>query len=483
MRKDAILSQVFSARIQAVDALCRLGRGEVVSAESLQQMSAELDDASLRYGRVATATAYAAFAGLLRIVSTLIQWRQSILDASEGSERLLKSVIERYRLWSNEYGERAEAKALRDASASLPSVAAITDFETLCKGLGGIPLPIGIFADEAPRVPTRLGREEQAAPRPAELSVAFLKFQLGGQPAADIHHLVPREMHDMEIEVRVSRWPENATHLVLTPISAEPRSTYELSEFRFAKPAGAPPFTLVQQGRAILQVAQGLKARPFEFKYSAAFQPASVEQPVAIVGHRTLLVEGIDVRSNPITGYSAVDQKIFAIRDMLRREGRANPQELSDVLELLTVLGNMAGRAVQDAEFDGVWLEARFQEHVRTELRRAPRIGSELEEHPKAAGGITDLSLHGIVVELKSVRDRISKIEDCQGYVEQAASYAVARGKRVAILCVLDGSAKDSAPWPAAEGLGVLRSAPPADVTVVTVVVQGNVTRPSKLSR
>lgn len=59
-----------------------------------------------------------------------------------------------------------------------------------------------------------------------ELSVAFVKFQLDGQPAANIHHLVPRELHDMEIEVRVSRWPEGATHLVLTPISAEPKSTY-----------------------------------------------------------------------------------------------------------------------------------------------------------------------------------------------------------------------------------------------------------------
>lgn len=483
MRKDAILSQVFSARIQAVDALSKLGRGEAVSAESLQQMSAELDDASLRYGRAATATAYAAFAGLLRIVSTLVEWRQSILDASEGSDRLVRSVIERYRLWSNEYGDKAEAKALRDASASLPSVAAIADFEALCRGLGGVPLPIGIFADEALRVPPTSGREEEAAPQRAELSVAFLKFQLGGQPAADIHHLVPREMHDMEIEVRVSRWPENATHLILTPVSAEPRSTYELSEFSFAKPEGKPPFTLVQQGRAVLQVAQGLKARPFEFKYAAAFRPASVEQPVAIVGHRTLLVEGIDVRSNPITGYSAVDQKIVAIRDMLRREGRANSQELSDVLELLTVLGGMAGRAVQDAEFDGIWSEDRFQEHVRKELRRAPRIGSELDEHPKAAGGITDLSFRGIVIELKSVKDRIGKIEDCRAYVEQAASYAVAKGKRVAILCVLDCSAKDSAPWPAAEGLGVLRSAPPAAISVATVVMQGNITRPSKLSR
>jgi hypothetical protein len=40
-----------------------------------------------------------------------------------------------------------------------------------------------------------------------------------------------------------------------------------------------------------------------------------------------------------------------------------------------------------------------------------------------------------------------------------------------------------TAPWPAADGLAILRSAPPAEVTVVTIVVQGNITRPSKLSR
>jgi hypothetical protein len=138
---------------------------------------------------------------------------------------------------------------------------------------------------------------------------------------------------------------------------------------------------------------------------------------------------------------------------------------------------------VQDAEFEGVWLEDRFQDYVRRDLRRAPRIGSDLDEHPRAAGGITDLSLRGIVIELKAVKDRIGSIEDCKAYVEQTSSYAVAKGKRVAVLCVLDCSAKDSAPWPAAEGLGVLRSTAPADVAVVTVVMQGNITRPSKLSR
>lgn len=482
MQRDAILSQVFFARIQAVEALRKLGGGEVVSAELLRQICTELDDASLRYGRASTATIYGAFSALLRIVLSLAEWRQAVLNAVPDGDRFLRSAVERHRLWLKEFGEKDVAKSLVDASASLQSVATIADFESICKTLAGIPLPIGVFSEERPRIPAGPEQVEER-PRPTELSVAFVKFQLGGQPAANIHHLVPRELHDMEIEVRVSRWPEGATHLVLTPISAEPKSTYELSEFTFTKPSTEPPYTLIQTGRAALQIAQGLKSRPFEFKYTAAFQPASSEQPVAVVGHRTLLVEGFDIRANSITGYQPVDEKILLIRDLLRREGWANAEELSDILELLTSLGNLAGRAVQDAVFDGAWGEKEFQAQVRKDLRRLPRIGSDLEEHAAAAGGFTDLSLRGITIELKETGTRIKQMEDCRKYVEQAASYAVAKGKRVALLCILDTSAKNSAPWSAADGIDVLMSAPPANVAVITLVIQGNITRPSKLSR
>lgn len=482
MQRDVILSQVFFARIQAVEVLRKLGDGEIVSAELLRQICTELDDASLRYGQASTATVYGAFSALLRIVLALAEWRQAVLDAAPDGDRFLRSAVERHRLWLKEFGDKDVAKSLVDGAASLQFVATITDFESICKTLAGIPLPIGMFSEERPRIPVGPEKTEER-PRPTELSVAFVKFQLGGQPAANIHHLVPRELHDMEIEVRVSRWPEGATRLVLTPISAEPKSTYELSEFTFTKPSTEPPYTFNQTGRAALQIAQGLKSRPFEFKYTAAFQPVSSEQPVAVVGHRTLLVEGFDIRSNSITGYQPVDEKILSIRDLLRREGWANTEELSDILELLTSLGNLAGRAVQDAVFDGEWVEKTFQALVRQDLRRSPRIGSDLKEHAAAAGGFTDLSLRGIALELKVTGTRIKHMEDCRKYVEQAASYAVAKGKRVALLCILDTSAKKSAPLSAADGIDVLMSAPPANVAVITLVIQGNITRPSKLSR
>ena len=126
--------------------------------------------------------------------------------------------------------------------------------------------------------------------------------------------------------------------------------------------------------------------------------------------------------------------------------------------------------------------EAQFQREVRNILRQDPSIGSELEEHPKAAGGITDLSFHGIRIELK-VEDRTTlSLEDCERYVGQTTSYVVGTGKRIGILCVLDVSPKADAPVPAGSGIGILGSSAPG-VLIVTVLVQGNLRRPSDFSR
>jgi hypothetical protein len=69
--------------------------------------------------------------------------------------------------------------------------------------------------------------------------------------------------------------------------------------------------------------------------------------------------------------------------------------------------------------------EAEFQERLRLFLRSQPNIGSQLEEHPRSTGGITDLSYKGIRLELKSEPNKRLTLADCQQFVGQAASYAV----------------------------------------------------------
>jgi len=111
-----------------------------------------------------------------------------------------------------------------------------------------------------------------------------------------------------------------------------------------------------------------------------------------------------------------------------------------------------------------------------------PEIGPRLEEHPRAAGGETDLSFERIRIELKSANDRPLRLADCQQFVGQTSSYAAGSDKRVGVLCVLDGSRKIEQPFPADEGIGILKTEDDA-VAVVTLLIQGNLARPSDLSR
>lgn len=227
---------------------------------------------------------------------------------------------------------------------------------------------------------------------------------------------------------------------------------------------------------------QGMASRPFEFKYTAEFMPELGDQPVAVVGHRTLIVDGTDASQYQVSGYPGLDQALRGLRTHLRHRPDVPQAETRDALQVLTTLCNLAGRAVQDNEFKGDWNEKAFQQVVRAELRRNPVVGSELDEHARAAGGITDLSLRGMPIELKAVPTPIASVEACDGFLEQAISYAVAKSKRTAIVCVLDASAKMAAPVPAENLLG-MRLAANGAVSVVVLIIQGNLARPSDLSR
>lgn len=487
MRHAEILSEAFSARVEAVEALRRAAEPRSADVEALSRAAFALEASSARYGRASIGAVYSAFADLLRIVSMLVDWRAAVLAAAADADRFLRGAQERYRLWAGEYGASEAASALVEAAAGLPGISSLADVGAFCGRLAATPLPIGVFADDSARRSLQIPEREEAEDareRPIELSVAFLQFLIDGTAATETHYITPGEAHDLDIEVRVARWPETAATLQLSPVTIEPPDTHAFPTFILSRPFGDPPFSLRQRGRAVLKTAQGVNARPFEFKYVAQFLPRAAEQPVAVVGQRTLRIEGFDLTRAGLTGYAAIDRKILQIRDQLRNSRPITEAEIGDVLTVLSVLGNLAGRAVQDASFKGAWTEAEFQREMRAELRRSPRIGSDLDEHPHAAGGITDLSFHGVPIELKVEPKAALALKDCARFVDQTASYAVAKGKRVGILCVLDCSPKKGPPFPAEEGIGVLISETSgAPVHIVTLLVQGNPMRPSDLSR
>ncbi len=241
---------------------------------------------------------------------------------------------------------------------------------------------------------------------------------------------------------------------------------------------------MTDRGRAIVKFAQSLQARPSEFRYAASFEPTASEQPVAVVGQRTLRIEAIDIKKVGWTGFANLDAKLLEIRDRVRTATTVTPEDLANALKVLKVLANFAGRCVRDNHIAETWSEARFQKEMLGELRRVPEIGSELNEHPRLSGGIADLDFKGICVELKAPNGKRLTLADCGRYAPQAAAYSVGFGKRIAILCVLDSSPKKQGAFPMEDGMGIfMDSASGLPICVVAVLVQANLVRPSALSR
>ncbi|WP_066269888.1 hypothetical protein [Hydrogenophaga palleronii] len=479
MRQNLVQPDVFSSRLNAVEALLRFPA--VTGTNDLNALAGELDSTSASLANPTTAVAYAAFAGLVRIAATLVQWHGAVLTALPDADRFLRSAKARHQLWLKEYEAQVAAARLVQASRTLPDVSSPDDAVKFLNGVGATPLPLGMLVQDLSFARIHgPNLDERPTPEPLALTVAFLKFQVDSVDVQHIHQLTPGEVHDLELEVRVSRWPEEHSELQLTPVSVEPASTYDFPSFNFSRPDGEPPYILHQRARAILKASQGLHARPFEFKYAAEFLPPKSEQPVAIVGHRTLLIDGTDP-SRSICGYPAMDSRLIEFRETLRKAPGMAQSELLDLLKVLAALFNLAGSAVQDALFPEKRSEAQFQLDVRAALRRSPSIGIELDEHANAAGGITDLSFRGIPIELKVESSALFALEDGRRFAFQVASYAVAKGKKTAVLCVLDCSGKNGPPRDPAQLVGILSLE--NGVQVCVLVIQGNLQKPSALSR
>ncbi len=485
-------SQAFSARIEAVDALQGAGPDGGPDAARLRSASEELRLVSEQYGRAANAAQYAALAEAVSIMALLSEWRSAVLNAGVDAQRFLTAAKTRAEAWLTANSNSAALKGFATVLSGIDGLTRIDEVAGIARQISVIPLPIGIYTlPTMEMMRAEVGfpvgrRTDEESPPPIELAVAFLKFTIDGNAVNQVHHITPGETHDMDIEVRVTRWPAGATHLVLEPVSVEPPGTYHLPKFTLEAPGGeAGPFRLSARGRMALTVPNHILARPFEFKYTAHFAPSGAEQPVEVVGQRTLLLEGADLRRYPITGYPYIDRKLMDVRDTLRVVPHVDQRELADALTLAFALGNYAGQVAQDNLIPVPIDEDEFQRRLRTFLRTHPQIGRELEEHPHVAGGITDLSFRGIRLELKSEQDEQLTVSKCCKYVGQSVSYVAGSGKHIGVLCVLDCSVKTEPAFPAEDGITIfpLQHADGTPVYVITFLLQGNLTKPSRFSR
>ncbi len=479
--------RAFSSRVEVITALDGALATSERDFERLKKGCLGLETTILEVDQGYVEDQYRAYHTAIAIFIILAEWKHAIRDAEQDAQRFLSSA----KLKASEVEKSSNFTVDERLQVFLDKVKAIEgvgELDVIQDYLKQWSLPLLLFANLPSRgfgegrIPVlNEGSEE---PEKHETTVAFLKFDIDGEPARHWNYLKPGTSYDLTIEVRVSHWPKGASALSLTPVTLDVRERGWLPSFRFEKPKGDGPFILTGTDRAILEVAHSFGSRPYEFLYAAEFDDTRNCQNVAIVGHRRLLLEGCDVTSNPLTGFSNVDRHLLKVRNKLRTFPGLHPDDVANTMIVLSGLGNIAAQALRDGVFGAGTSESIYQQEVTKMLRNRSNIGEHLQGHPAAAGGITDLTFKDIPIELKVENKEILFPEDFKGYFNQTAAYAIGLGKRIGVLSVLESSPKE-------EPVGIVENdidvfthlTDHAQIIIVVVVIRGGLPKPSSYSK
>jgi len=430
---------------------------------------------------------YRAYHTAIAIFVLLAEWKHAIRNAEPDAQRFLSSA----KLKASEVDRSLSFAADERLAAFLVQVEtlkSVNELTAIQDQLKRWTLPLLLFANLRAQsfgelhVPVSNGSSEE--PEKLETTVAFLKFDIDGEPANHWNYLKPGTSYDLTIEVRVSNWPKGANVLSLTPVTIDIRERDWLPSFRFEKPEGDGPFILTGTGRAVLEVAHSFGSRPYEFLYAAEFDDTSNCRDVAIVGHRRLLLEGSDVASNPLTGFSNVDRHLLSVRDKLRNFPGLHSDDIVNTMIVLGGLGNIAAQALKGGLFEAGTSEQQFQNKASEMLRNRSDIGEHLQGHPEAAGGITDLTFRDIPIELKVENSKVLFPKDFEKFFNQTAAYAIGLGKRIGVLSVLEASPKSAPVGIVEDDIEVfVHQTGQSTIVIVVVVVRGGFPKPSSYPR
>jgi hypothetical protein len=427
---------------------------------------------------------YRPFAMVLESLSHLSNWQKAVRTAEMDADRYLRSAKIRARDVAKELNGNPGSEKLATITQAITEISDVEDVPKIARLVLGLPLPLPVFAESPHRVGG--GGTPVAKKKSPEVIVAFTTFLLDGSPFKQPQTVEPRVVHDLTVEVTMSQWPTAALELRLEPISVEPPASYELPVFSITRPVGDPPFSARQRGRMVLLLPPAVSARPLEFTYRARSLPDSGDCLVFIEGQRNLLAQSYDPTRNPISGYAVIDRRLHEIRDQCRRGPAMSDRELNDFLLLLTAVGSIAGQSLQDNLFPGTFSEREFQVKMQVLLRSNPQIGSELEVHPHAGAGETDLSFRGVRLELKVDDSHLMTTDDGDRFIPQTAQYVVGSDRRLGILCLLDCSPKTAPPSSPANDIDLKAVPPPTGgkwpVYITVVIIRGNLAKPSSMS-
>lgn len=482
----AIFHQAFSSKAKIAEVLPNVLNPTSDVLVAFKEANDQLGGVLSQCGLGKIEDQYRAFHTAISIFLLLVEWKQAIRKAEFDAQRFLASA----KLQASEIDHSLSYvmdSYLQEFLKNVASLQAVTELAGIQKYLSQWELPLLLFANTRSNIFNKSDytNEKNNAPEKLQSTVAFLKFEIDGKPAEQYNYLKPGVSYDLSIEVRVSNWPIGANLLALTPVTIDARERGWLPNFQFKKPEGNGPFIFTGTGRAVLEIAHSFGSRPYEFLYAAEFDNLSNDRNIEIVGHRKLLLEGTDVKSNPRTGFTHVDQHLIKIRNRMREFPGLNSDDIANAMIVLEGLGNITAQALKGGIFEANMSEKQFQTKLSELLRNRSEIGEFLESHLEASGGITDLTFKGIPIELKVEKSKVLFAKDFTNYFDQTASYAIALGKKIGFLSVLECTEKKSTPVGVIEDdIGFfIHQTGQSVIAIIVVVIRGGLPKPSSYSK
>ena len=359
--------------------------------------------------------------------------------------------------------------------------------------LASIPLPTLYWSKEQPS-PKLVAPRGEASPNLNRM-VRVIAF-LDRQPVASPQFLNQGTLYRLTFQFRGLGWPDEAIRLRVNLNTTCPPEVYGASNFALDKPNIAADGDYYGQatGQIVFNARQSNLLDDLVFTVHAAFETEEGEvTEVPVIGHNELRIKVIDSPSwLPSPGRGPMDQHIVRLLEELIKEHSSIKEELAELYPLLEALGRVCAAYAQEAVYKGRndVSEREFQQTVLRDLRIS--LGaSDVQEHPKQAGGIPDIRFRGVIVELK-VEDENGDLSHLAAkYARQATQYASAEARQVSILLILDLTEKANPPGDIRNGIfvtdvpthGAGDAKPPYPAKALIFVVNGNMRDPSSYSR
>lgn len=304
---------------------------------------------------------------------------------------------------------------------------------------------------------------EKDTPSPLIRVIAFID----DSPLTSPQILQPQLVYSIKFAILGLTWLKNAERLRLDLLTTLPSSEYAISDFYINNPKtmNGEQYEASLTGQIQFKSPQSLLSDSVSFVIRCAFVlPNEKIQEIPVIGHNQLEFYVFDSQNNGFfSGYRRLDHHIMQLLENLNKNNPSARSELPELLPMLESLTCLLGNYAQGAVFKQYThlTEAEFQQTVVRDLRL--RLGQDVEEHTRQAGGFTDIRYRGVIVELKVERDNGNRNHIANKYTQQSVQYSGAEARQVSILLVLDLTPKDEPP-------GDIRN----DILLVDVQTHGN---------